>query len=337
VIRAPLPPHVSVVTPVHNGAEYLAECMESVLGQTYAHFDYILVDNCSTDGSADIANEYARRDRRIKVVTNPRFLDQMSNINNALRLISPRAAYCKVVFADDAILPTCLEQMVAVAESDPRVAVVSAYETSEQGLSCLGLPFHTSVVEGLEACRFVFLSNQMLFGSLNTLLLRADVARARDPFLVDAHGYFEDIDAIFSILGQHKLGFAHQVLTFTRRANTSTITRIMAWEPFVLMRWMMLHRFGPSCLSAVEFAQCRRELAREYRALLGESFLRRREREFWDFHRRGWEQIGLPWPAATIAWGSVHAALDLALNPKSTMERLWRRWRRRAASRGSVV
>ena len=60
------PPLVSVVTPFYNSTQYLAECIESVLAQTHGEFEYILSDNCSTDGSTDIAESYARRDSRIQ-------------------------------------------------------------------------------------------------------------------------------------------------------------------------------------------------------------------------------------------------------------------------------
>jgi cellulose synthase/poly-beta-1,6-N-acetylglucosamine synthase-like glycosyltransferase len=54
-------PFVSVVTPFYNTREFLAECIESVLIQTYQNWEYILVDNWSTDGSSQVAEEYASR------------------------------------------------------------------------------------------------------------------------------------------------------------------------------------------------------------------------------------------------------------------------------------
>lgn len=62
-------PVVSVVTPVYNGERHLAECLESVLAQRYPHWEHVIVDNASTDGSVDIARGYAARDARIRVVT----------------------------------------------------------------------------------------------------------------------------------------------------------------------------------------------------------------------------------------------------------------------------
>src|ERR1044071_7298806 len=109
-------PLVSVVTPVYNNAAHFEECIESVLAQTYRNWEYTIVDNCSTDGSGEIARRYAARDSRIRVVRNDQFLRVMANHNRALRAISPDSKYCKMVFADDWIFPECLERMVAVAE-----------------------------------------------------------------------------------------------------------------------------------------------------------------------------------------------------------------------------
>ena len=74
-------PFVSVVTPVYNTADYLREAIESVLAQSYGNFEYIIADNRSTDGSSEIAHEYERLDKRVRVVDHTEFLSQNGNYN----------------------------------------------------------------------------------------------------------------------------------------------------------------------------------------------------------------------------------------------------------------
>lgn len=57
---------VSIVTPVHNSEQFLRQCMDSVLAQTYPDWEHILVDDCSTDGSAALILSYVERDARIR-------------------------------------------------------------------------------------------------------------------------------------------------------------------------------------------------------------------------------------------------------------------------------
>src|SRR5262249_39794339 len=126
-MSAALSPLVSVITPVYNGAEHLAACIESVLAQTYVHWDYTIVNNCSADGSFAIAKKYAARDSRIRLVNNDRYLRIIENHNHAIRQISPDAKYCKFVFADDWLFPKCLEEMVRVAEAQASVGLVGGF------------------------------------------------------------------------------------------------------------------------------------------------------------------------------------------------------------------
>ena len=77
-------PLVSVVTPFYNTVDYLAACIRSVLGQTYPNFEYLLVNNCSTDGSLEVAERFAAVDKRIRLITNSHHLPQLPNYNAAL-------------------------------------------------------------------------------------------------------------------------------------------------------------------------------------------------------------------------------------------------------------
>lgn len=61
-------PKITVIVPIYNTAEYLPECLDSLIGQTYQNLEIILIDDGSTDPSGRIADEYAARDARIKVI-----------------------------------------------------------------------------------------------------------------------------------------------------------------------------------------------------------------------------------------------------------------------------
>src|SRR5581483_154417 len=123
----PETPLVSVVTPFYNTAPYLKECIESVLSQQYPNFEYILSDNCSSDGSLEIAERYAKQDSRIRLIRQPRFLTQREHFNEGLRQISPESKYCKIVNADDTIFPRCLQEMVRCSEQSDSIGLVSSY------------------------------------------------------------------------------------------------------------------------------------------------------------------------------------------------------------------
>ena len=119
-------PLVSVITPVYNGADYLEECIESVLAQTYQNWNYTIVNNRSTDRTREIAQRYADKDSRIRIHDNTDFLPIMKNHNHAIRQISPESKYCKVVLGDDWLFPECLMKMVSLAEGNPSVGLVGA-------------------------------------------------------------------------------------------------------------------------------------------------------------------------------------------------------------------
>ncbi len=314
-------PLVSIVTPFYNTDEYLEECIKSVLAQTFENWEYILVDNCSTDGSWEIAKKYAQQDTRVKIIKETEFLNQVQNYNRALRYISPDCKYCKVVQADDWIFPNCIRDMVAVAEAHPTVAIVGAYGQLEDNVFLYGLPYRKTFFTGREVCRYYLLKNVYVFGSPNAILMRADLVRSRDPFYAE-ESVFEDAEVCFDLLKDHDFGYIHQVLTFSRRENESIWKGILPYNPGVLFELRVTKKFGSYFLTKEEYEVKIKQVETSYFRYLGESLLRRRGKEFWDFHREGVRTIGYQISTSSLVRNAILAAFNWILNPKSTIERI---------------
>jgi glycosyltransferase involved in cell wall biosynthesis len=247
-------PLVSVVTPVYNTAKYLAECVESVLAQTYSNWEYVISDNRSSDRSLEIARSYAAQDPRIRVLQHDVHLDVLQNWNRSLREMSADSKYCKIVHADDWLFPECLERMVALAEEHPRVGIVGSYRLEENRVTLDGLPPTVTVIPGRELARSTLLGRPYpyLFGAPTQTLFRADLVRARDPFYDEEH-LQSDTGACYDLLGESDFGFVHQVLTFTRRHNetvTASVRSKSTYHPGQL--WLHL-RYGPLYLTSEEY------------------------------------------------------------------------------------
>lgn len=99
-------PTISVIVPVYNTQEYLRQCIESILAQTYRDIEVILVNDGSTDESPSICEQYALKDSRIKVI-HQKNQGQASARNHALELA--KGEWISFVDSDDMIHPQMLE------------------------------------------------------------------------------------------------------------------------------------------------------------------------------------------------------------------------------------
>lgn len=318
-------PLVSFVTPFYNTEKYLAECIESVLRQSYGNWEYILVNNCSTDGSARIAEKYARQcPDRIRLEHNPDFLSQVQNYNRGFRLISSDSQYCKFVQADDWLFPDCVRFMVEVAEAHPAVGIVAAYELEGDEVRLDGLPYPSPEVSGREVCRLYFLRGKYLFGTPTSLLLRSDLVRSRDPFYDERYAPFEDGHACFDLLKTWNFGFVHQVLTYSRRDNDGIISKVRSFGLELFLHFSMLVAHGRDYLSEEEYTRCLKRTEHEYFLFLSghACALRREDSSFWEFHRKGLASVD-----RSLNWQLLARWIPRALLEK-TWGALWRRWDR---------
>ena len=319
-------PLVSVVTPFYNTAEYLDECIRSVLAQSYSNWEYILLDNCSKDGSADVAQNYARKDGRIRFIKADEFVGQVANYNRVLRFISPQSRYCKFVQADDWIFPDCIEKMVQVAQLDTTVGVVGSYSVYGDRLAHDGLPFRRDpVFEGREACRLYLSTHRGFFGSPTCVMFRSDLVRERDPFFQEDHPC-EDVAVCLDLLQKSSFAFVYQLLTYNRRDNEAVWTRIEPFKPIMMHDVVLMHQFGQHVFPAEAYRKRLDEVENNFYALLGRGCIEARPPEFWKYHFEGLRSVGLQPDRARIAGAACKALLRVATNPRETVKA----WLRRA-------
>lgn len=207
-------PLVSVVTPVYNGGKFLDQCIQGVLKQTFADFEYVIVDNASTDETAAIIERYRQQDSRIRVFRNNSTIPVIQNFNKCIEHIAPGSEWIKYALADDILFPYCIQEMLKVGEQDPAIGVVSAYRIYDHHLAYLGLPMDRQVFDGAEILKKQLLHDfHVCSGSPNSLLYRRRVFEELGGY---KNEYLHaDTDLAYRLLDRYKLGFVHDVLTWT--------------------------------------------------------------------------------------------------------------------------
>ena len=327
-------PLVSVVTPVYNAEKYLAECIESVLAQTYDNWEYVIVNNCSTDGSLEIAKRYAKRDSRIRIHENEEFLTMVQNFSHSMLQISSGSKYCKVLHADDLLFPDCLAEMVSTSEANQSVGIVGSYVLEGVRVKCDGLPYATYIVPGREICRLSLMDTSpvngglYVFGSPSSLLIRSDLIRGRTPFYNDKYLQVVDQEACYHLLQNADFGFVHKVLTYTRLHTESTTSSTTVVNRLLPEELMLLIEYGPVYLSSTELKKRLEQRIDKYYRFLATSVFERRDKAFWDFHKQELARLKL-----TFSWSRLIRAtsrelarrlIHWSLHPRKSTERIKR-------------
>jgi glycosyltransferase involved in cell wall biosynthesis len=331
-------PLVSVVTPVYNGEKYLAECIESILAQTYQNWEYIIVNNRSTDRSLEIAESYAKQDTRIHIHNNQAFVGMIQNHNIAFRQIASESQYCKMVHADDWLFPECIMQMVKVAEAHPLVGIVGAYGLYGTRICWDGLPYPSTVVSGRELCRSSLLNSYLrdvsfyVFGSPTSLLIRSKLIREH-PVFYNESNLHADKEVCFDLLQNADFGFVHQVLTYSRQHSETATSFSARFNTYLLGNLIILTKYGPIYLSREEYNKCLKHHMQRYYLYLGQSLLWARDKKILDYHKNGMRDLGYPYSWTKVLKVLFLEVLDILGNPKKTLERVARRMMR-LVSRG---
>jgi len=116
-------PEISVILPFYNAENTLEVAVESILIQTFSNFELLLIDNCSTDKSLSIAQKLAKKDHRIRLLS-----EERPGVANAMNcgLENAQGKFIARMDADDISLPERLEKQVAFLKENPEIGLVGS-------------------------------------------------------------------------------------------------------------------------------------------------------------------------------------------------------------------
>ncbi|MDI1355626.1 MAG: glycosyltransferase family 2 protein [bacterium] len=213
---------ISVCVPAYNNAAYLRETIESVLHQTHSNFELILVDDCSTDSTWDVINEF--KDPRIKSSRNEKNMGMHGNWSKALSLATGK--YIKLICGDDILYPRCLELQALVFENDVQqnVAMVSCRRKliKADGGEVFGsfYKLRAGNYAGSKAMQYCVTFGTNLIGEPMSVLFRNSVYRDHHIEL-GSNNYLIDLDLYSKLLKYGNLVVLPDYLAAFRVHSTS--------------------------------------------------------------------------------------------------------------------
>lgn len=210
------PVKVSVIIPCFNRGGYLGKAIDSILRQSYQDFEIVIVDNGSSDNSIQVAEEYCKKDKRIKLIKNKINIISVS-LNKGLR--AAKGKYYAQLDSDDEYAPDCLKNMVEFLESHPKCCVaVSYYQLMD--VNSILIP-ELGTIDHLEYDR----NNIMRVGGAGALRVyhREIILNEFGGFDEKDFGSFgEDYDLNLRISEKYDIGRVHAVCYYYRRHADNT-------------------------------------------------------------------------------------------------------------------
>lgn len=131
---SPSEPPLTVVITSHNREGYLGTAIESVLNSRYENFKLLVLDDASTDGTAEVARSWAGRDRRVELVVNDENLGDYANRNRAIELVT--SPFLKYHDSDDLLYPHGLGTMMRLLVDEPRAGFALSSGNAWSGGPC---------------------------------------------------------------------------------------------------------------------------------------------------------------------------------------------------------
>jgi len=118
-------PLISIITPAYNREQYIQEAIESVQNQSVSDWEMLIIDDCSTDETVKVVQQYQAEDNRIILLKNPKNLGISATRNHGLQ--AAKGTYIAMLDSDDVLLPNHFERHISFFEQYPEIGVIGTW------------------------------------------------------------------------------------------------------------------------------------------------------------------------------------------------------------------
>ena len=269
IIMSENTPKISVIVPVYKAEAYLHRCVDSILAQTFQDFEVLLVDDGSPDRSGEICDEYARKDKRVRV-----FHKENGGVSSARQcgMDNAQGEYTIHADPDDWVEPDMLKELYQKAEEEDADMVICDYYYDEAGSSSYKSQKPSSLNHEVIFCEMF----RHLHGSSWNKLVRGSIYKQFGIRFPEELSYCEDL-YVNACLLIHPLRVVYLPKAFYHYDQYTNATSLVRrpWET-ILLQERILYRLSEKNFPAVYFQQISRRLlsSQAYLVLhVGKSYL----------------------------------------------------------------
>jgi len=215
-------PEISILMPTYNYASFLPEAIASALAQDFQDFELLILDDASSDNTADVVKPFCVRDARVRFSINPANLGMVANWNQCLK--EARGRHIKFLFGDDKLSdPQALTKMLALLRNNPKATLAASARTilnAKSKVIDISRTLRNGRHDGRKIIADCLIENGNLIGEPSSVLFRkSDAARGFDT----TYRQLVDMEMWFHLLERGDLFYTREPLcAFRRHAGQQT-------------------------------------------------------------------------------------------------------------------
>ena len=242
---------LSIYIPCYNSEKYIGETLSSLANQTFKDFDCVVMDNCSSDKTVEIARNYKDKFKNLEIITNPRIIIGEENFNQCLR--HARREFLCIYHSDDIYEPNIVEKSIKFLKKYPECGMVStmAKVVNENGKTVTGKINLAPRLKRLKKETYEFkeilqsvLDTGFSYAVFPSIMMRRKAIESTEGFEYDKYRYASDAALWIKISASHKVGIINEHLVRYRCHPGQGTQLLVKSDKFIpdIMRVMRYYR-----------------------------------------------------------------------------------------------